>query len=290
MVSVQSIEKVIDTNDLSQTDSAAEVARNAVAEITLRARDLLPIDPYTDNYRLGRVVIYDGYDIAGGGTVSMDGYPDQRSSAQPKSENIFRVAHLMSGDSRALRKGHYGGVFWFTGLSGAGKTTTAMAVEQALFERGYHSYVLDGDNVRHGLNNDLGFSPEDRVENIRRVGEVAALMADAGLIVITAFISPYQADRDRARVAAKTAFHEIYVRADLKTCEDRDVKGLYKKARAGKISDFTGINSPYEAPLNPELVVDTQHNNIETCVQQVLDFIEEQVALPETVKKMAALK
>lgn len=279
MVTVQSIDRAIDTGTLAQATNANEVPRNAVAEITLRARDLLPIDPYTDNERLGRVVLYDGYDIAGGGTISMEGYADQRRAAQPKSENIFAVEHLMSRDVRAKAAGHYGGVFWFTGLSGAGKSTIAMAVEQALFEKGYRTYVLDGDNVRHGLNSDLGFSPDDRAENIRRVGEVAALMADAGLIVITAFISPYRADRHRARAAAKDGFHEIYVKADLKTCENRDPKGLYKKARAGKITEFTGIDSPYETPENPDMVVDTQGNNVALCVGQVLDYIDRQVAL-----------
>jgi len=280
-VTVQSINKVIDTNDLEQTEKAAEVKRNEVAEITLRARDLLPIDPYMDNFKLGRVVLYDGYDIGGGGVINMEGYPDQRATAIPKSENIYKVDHLLSADSRAVNNGHRGGVFWFTGLSGAGKSTTAMAVEKALHEKGYHTYVLDGDNVRHGLNADLGFSPDDRAENIRRIGEVAALMADAGLIVITAFISPYQADRDRARQAAPEKFHEIYVYADLETCESRDPKGLYKKARSGEITDFTGINSPYEAPDNPEMVVDTQVNDIDVCMEQVVGYVESAVALNE---------
>ena len=139
--------------------------------------------------------------------------------------------------------------------------------------------MLDGDNVRHGLNNDLGFSPEDRTENIRRIGEVAALMSDAGLIVISAFISPYQEDRNRARAAAPDVFNEIYVSADLETCEDRDPKGLYKKARAGEIPEFTGIDSPYEAPTTPEMVVDTQNNDIDTCVAQVVKYAEERVGL-----------
>ncbi len=277
-VTVQSIDRVINTDDLAQDAKAASVGKNAVAEITLRAREMLPIDPYTDNQKLGRMVIYDGYDIAGGGSINMDGYADQRRDA-PKSENIYKVDHLMTADARALNKGHMGGVFWFTGLSGAGKSTLAMAVEKALFEKGYHTYVLDGDNVRHGLNADLGFSPEDRAENIRRVGHVAALMADAGLIVITAFISPYQEDRDRARQAAPDHFHEIYVSADLATCESRDPKGLYKKARAGKIAEFTGIDSPYEAPTNPEMVVDTANSNVESCVAQVLEYVELQIAL-----------
>ena len=191
------------------------------------------------------------------------------------------VDHLISDERRAVNKGHKGGIFWFTGLSGAGKSTLAMAVEKALFEKGYHSYVLDGDNVRHGLNSDLGFSPEDRAENIRRVGEVAALMADAGLIVLTAFISPYRTDRDKARAAAPELFNEIHVAADLETCETRDPKGLYKKARAGDIKEFTGIDSPYEAPDNPELVVNSHKNDIETCVEQILKYIEEDVSLSD---------
>ena len=274
-VTVQSIDRLIDTQDLEQNDKPGEVPRNAVAEITLRARDLLPVDPYEDNNRLGRIVLYDGYDIAGGGTVSMDGYPDQRARGAPKSKNITEVSYLITPEMRAQRYGHQGGVFWFTGLSGAGKSTLSVAVEKELFERSYNTYVLDGDNVRHGLCADLGFSPEDRTENIRRVGEIAALQAHAGLVVLTAFISPYRADRDRARTAAPDKFHEIYISADLKTCEERDPKGLYKKARGGQIKDFTGIDSPYEPPENPDLVVDTAHNDIDTCVRQIVDYIEE---------------
>ncbi|MCB1564032.1 MAG: adenylyl-sulfate kinase, partial [Alphaproteobacteria bacterium] len=164
---------------------------------------------------MGRLVLYDGHDVAGGGTISMEGYADQRRAEKPVAQNIYQVESLTSYEARARQNRHYGAVFWFTGLSGAGKSTLAIAVERALFERGYHTYVLDGDNVRHGLNSDLGFSPEDRAENIRRIGEVAALMADAGNICVTAFISPYREDRDRARKASPARFHEIYVKADL---------------------------------------------------------------------------
>ena len=279
MVTVQSIDRVIDTDSLGDGGDDGAVPRHAVAEVTLRARDLLPVDPHTDNARLGRIVLYHGHDIAGGGTLTMDGYADQRRLASPKSRNITAVNHLLAQDERAQRKGHYGGIFWFTGLSGAGKSTLAMLTEKELFARGLHSYVLDGDNVRHGLNADLGFSPQDRAENIRRVGEVAALLADAGLVTITAFISPYRSDRDRARAAAPQRFHEIYVRADLETCEARDPKGLYKKARGGEIADFTGIHSPYEPPANPELVVDTQHNDVDVCVRQIVDYIEKHVKM-----------
>lgn len=284
MVTVQSIDRVIDTQDLKQDESGRDVARNMAAEVTLRARDLLPLDPYEDNGRTGRLVIYDGYDVAGGGTIGMDGYADQRRITAPKGQNLHTVDHLMDRAARARQKGHHGGVFWLTGLSGSGKSTLAMAVEKALFEKGYHTYVLDGDNVRHGLCADLGFSPEDRAENIRRVGEVAALMADAGEIVITAFISPYRGDRDRARAAAKGGFNEVYVKADLATCERRDPKGLYKKARKGEIADFTGIDSPYEPPENPEIVVDTQANDIENCVRQIVRYIEECVIIDKKQK------
>lgn len=276
-VTVQSIDLVIDTDDLAQNEKAGEVGKNAVAEVTFRSQELLPIDPYTDNQKTGRLVIYEDYDIAGGGAINMDGYPDQRLNANPVSENIHMVDSFVTDATRAERKGHHGGIFWFTGLSGAGKSTLAMSTEKALFELGFHTYVLDGDNVRHGLNQDLGFSPEDRAENVRRIGEVAALMADAGIIVISAFISPYQEDRNRARAAAPSKFNEIYVSADLKTCEDRDPKGLYKKARAGEIAEFTGIDSPYEAPSNPEMVVDTQNNDVDTCVKQILKYVEKRV-------------
>jgi bifunctional enzyme CysN/CysC len=276
-VTVQSINTLIDTGDLGKQDQAMEVTRNAVAEITFRARDMLPLDAATQNVKMGRVVFYEGYDVAGGGLINMDGYADQRQSTEPKSKNIYKVSHSVTPEMRAERSGHYGGIFWFTGLSGSGKSTLAVAVEQEIFARNMNVYVLDGDNVRYGLNSDLGFSPEDRAENIRRVGEVAALQAMAGIITLSAFISPYLADREKARAAAPQMFHEIYVKADLATCENRDPKGLYKKARKGEIKQFTGIDSPYEHPTNPDLVVDTQMNDIETCVKQIVDYIEASV-------------
>ena len=173
---------------------------------------------------------------------------------------------------------------WFTGLSGAGKSTIAQAVEQALFARGYQVYVLDGDNVRGGLNANLGFSPEDRAENIRRVGEAAALFADSGMLVITAFISPYRADRDRARTAAErlvgaSGFHEIFIDADLATCEARDPKGLYQRARSGEIADFTGISAPYEAPEHPDLVVNTAAQSVDSCVDAIVAHVDRQFAI-----------
>jgi len=275
---VQSIEHVIDTNTLGRHPSET-VERNAVAEVVLRSREVLALDEYSHIQRTGRCVLVDGYDTVAGGIISMEGYPDQRQATTVKSTNITEVAHRVTADSRHERNGHCGGVLWFTGLSGSGKSTLAMEVEQQLFNKGYHVYVLDGDNVRTGLNANLGFSPDDRAENIRRVGEAAALFADAGFICITAFISPYRSDRERARMAANEAFHEIYIKADLATCEQRDPKGLYRRARAGEIEDFTGISAPYEAPGAAELIVDTSELSVEAAVQKVIDYIGRNFAL-----------
>lgn len=198
----------------------------------------------------------------------------------PKATNIFEVHSRIDRAERETRNGHKGGVLWLTGLSGAGKSTLALEVERALFAKGYHVYVLDGDNLRHGLNSNLGFSPNDRTENIRRVGEVAALFADAGFVCVSAFISPYREDRLRARAAAGDSFHEIHVKADLATCESRDPKGLYKRARLGEIPDFTGISAPYEEPEHPELVVDTASLNVADSAGLVLDYVARNLHLP----------
>lgn len=192
----------------------------------------------------------------------------------PKSEHLTAVPHRVAAETRRRRFGHEGAVIWLTGLSASGKSTLAMGLEERLLELGYACYTLDGDNIRHGLNANLGFSPEDRAENIRRVGEVAALFADAGLICITAFISPYRQDRLLARQAAsRTSFHEIHVAADLATCEARDPKGLYRKARAGALRDFTGIDAPYEPPEAPELVIDTSGETVEQSLARLVGYI-----------------
>ena len=198
-----------------------------------------------------------------------------------KPTNIFTVHSRIDAPARAERNRHKGGVLWLTGLSGAGKSTLAIELERALFRAGYHVYVLDGDNLRHGLNSNLGFSHEDRTENIRRVGEVAALFAHAGFICISAFISPYRADRAGARKAAQNGFHEIYVKADVATCERRDPKGLYERARRGEIPDFTGVSAPYEIPESPELTVDTMAFGVDESVQQVLDYVERKFILSD---------
>ena len=285
-VRVQSIEHVIDTDDLS-TAPANQVERNGVAEVVLQADRMVALDNFADAPLSGRFVLVDDYDIAGGGIISMEGYADQRDLITVRSSNIQRVIHSVSIDARARRNGHTGGVLWLTGLSGSGKSTLAVGTERRLFDLGHQVYVLDGDNVRHGLNADLGFSPEERAENIRRVGEVAALLSRAGLIVITAFISPYRSDRDRARKAAKGEFHEVHIQADLATCEARDPKGLYKKARAGEILDFTGISAPYEPPENPELAIDSAAMEVNLCIDTIVDYIQNHFSIDADLPKRA---
>ncbi|MFQ5689734.1 MAG: adenylyl-sulfate kinase [Gemmatimonadota bacterium] len=196
---------------------------------------------------------------------------------QRKSDNVVWQPNPVRREEREERRGHRGAVLWFTGLSASGKSTIAMEVEQRLFREGYFTYVLDGDNIRHGLNGDLGFSAEDRAENIRRIGEVAKLFAEAGAIVLTAFISPYREDRDRIRALMNRDgdFVEIFVSCPLEVCESRDPKGLYARARSGEIPNFTGISDPYEAPEAPELVVKTQAHSVDECVNQVMGYLAE---------------
>jgi bifunctional enzyme CysN/CysC len=197
----------------------------------------------------------------------------------PKSENIFTVAHRVTEDDRTRANRHRGGILWFTGLSGAGKSTLAIELERALFAERYQVYTLDGDNVRQGLSADLGFAPQDRAENIRRIGEVAALFAEAGFVVITAFISPYRADRDRIRALHPKYFNEIFINAPLEVCEARDSKGLYRRARAGELKEFTGVSAPYEAPLAPELEIRSAGMPVDACVAQLVAFVEKRLAL-----------
>ena len=200
---------------------------------------------------------------------------------QGASTNIAWHHASVDRATRAEQRGHRSAILWFTGLSGAGKSTLANAVNQALFERGLATYVLDGDNVRHGLCKDLGFSDADREENIRRIGEVAKLFLDSGVIVLTAFVSPFRADRDKARSLVEDGdFIEVFCSADLGVCEERDTKGLYAKARAGEIKEFTGISSPYEAPEAPELSVDTGSAALEACVEQVVNALIERGVIP----------
>ncbi|MEK5038416.1 adenylyl-sulfate kinase [Sporosarcina sp. FSL K6-3457] len=192
------------------------------------------------------------------------------------SKNIVWHESGVTKENRQQQKGHKSAILWFTGLSGSGKSTISVALETALHTKGFHTYRLDGDNVRFGLNKNLGFSPEDRTENIRRIGEVSKLMVDAGLFTLTAFISPYLEDRNQVRELVETdEFIEIYVKASLETCEQRDPKGLYKKARLGEIKGFTGIDAPYEEPSQPEIVIDTNQLSIETSVEVIIAYLKD---------------
>jgi adenylylsulfate kinase len=195
--------------------------------------------------------------------------------AEARSTNItWHASHVTRGERERLL-GQRGAVVWLTGLSGSGKSTIAVGAERELVRRGHLAYVLDGDNVRHGLNKNLGFSPADRTENIRRIGEVAKLFADAGVIAMTSFISPYRSDRDGVRaLLAPGDFVEVHVAASLETCESRDVKGLYERARKGEIPEFTGISAPYEAPERPELVLDTNRQSVEESVAALVGHLE----------------
>ncbi len=198
--------------------------------------------------------------------------------------NIVWHNATVTRERREKMNKHRAKLLWFTGLSGSGKSTLAHALEEQLHQRSCRTYVFDGDNVRHGLCRDLGFTVEDRTENIRRIGEMAKLFVDAGVIALTAFISPIREDRDRARgLFPHGDFIEVYVKCSLETCEERDVKGLYKKARAGVIPHFTGISSPYEAPANPEIVIETENRSVEECVAEMIGTLEERGIIPNSV-------
>ena len=269
-----SIDRVIDATSLeTSTGPRLSVAKNEVAEVTIHARSTLVMDNHERIESGGRFVIVDERDVAGGGIIFGGTYIERE---RIQSTNLFWSEGGIDYRLRTERNGHRGMVVWLTGLSGSGKSTLARALETNLFTRHMQVYVLDGDNVRHGLNKDLGFSAEDRVENIRRVAEVAKLMADAGFIVIASLISPYRVDRSRARdviLSNDIEFIEVHVSAPLQVCEKRDPKNLYKRARSGEIKSFTGIDAPYEEPENPEITIHTDRESVKESVGRLLDFL-----------------
>jgi bifunctional enzyme CysN/CysC len=269
---VVAVENVIDAATLDSAPAGrSELRANEVGEVTLQTRGPLVFDNHVRVPSLGRFVLAEDGHLVGGGIITGAVYTVRK---QIKSENIFWSESDITAARRAARNGHRGAVVWLTGLSGAGKSTIAGALEKELFQRSMQTYVLDGDNLRHGLNSNLGFTPEDRAENIRRVSEVAKLMADAGTVVITSFISPYRIDRRLARQIALQAgveFVEIFVNAPLAVCEERDPKGLYEKARSGLLKGFTGIDAPYEPPEDPEIVVPTHEQSAQESVGLILD-------------------
>ena len=247
--------------------SSKDLTMNTIASVTLTTDRSIPFQPYKQNPHLGSFVLIDRYtnSTAAAGMIK---FALRRSkNIYPQDMNITRVA-------REALNGHRARVLWFTGLSGSGKSSIANLVEQKLHKKGIRTYVLDGDNVRHGLNRDLGFVQSDRVENIRRVAEVAKLMHDAGLIVLVSFISPFRAERDMARALFdKGQFIEIYVDTPIEIAEKRDTKGLYARARRGEIPNFTGIDSPYEVPKSPEMKLNAGQNSLEECSNMVVDYL-----------------
>ena len=267
----------IDVNSLAQHPSDS-LALNDIGLVRWRLNQVAAIDPYQHVPVMGSFIVIDRVSnltvAAGMITRAVSGVLAEHDA------NVVWHEHRINKPQRARQKSQRPAVLWFTGLSGAGKSSLANALEQALFQRGYHSYLLDGDNVRHGLNRDLGFTDQDRVENIRRIGEVAKLMTDAGLVVLTAFISPFQADRQLVRsLMGEGEFVEIYVKASLAACEARDPKGLYKRARAGQIKHFTGIDSPYEPPIDPEVILDTETLSIEQGVDLLIQYLKKSSVL-----------
>ncbi|HWU00156.1 MAG TPA: adenylyl-sulfate kinase [Terriglobales bacterium] len=270
-VTVERIHAVIDVANLANTQSD-KIEQNAVAEVTLRSPALMALDRLDEASKTGRGVLLRDGDIVGGAIVLHAGAVDA-------SRNLYSPTNTIGSAIRASANGHNGAVLWLTGLSGSGKSTLATAAEHRLFQRGRQVVVLDGDTLRQGLNSDLGFSPEARAENIRRTAEVAKLLAETGLIVFVSLISPWRADRDKARRIIGDNFAEIYVQADIETCKARDPKGLYKKALKGEIKNFTGIDQPYEAPEKPELVIDTAQLTEEQALQRLLDTVDDLTAL-----------
>ena len=270
--------KVMDASTLAVIARGNEkfVGRYEVGEVTLHTRNPIAFDAITEIVPMGRFVIVDGLDVCGGGIIIEDNYPRHTHDTHRKSGNIYWSRSKVTSGQRELRNAHCGCVIWFTGLSGSGKSTIAAELERELFNGGRQTCILDGDNIRHGLCSDLGFSPKDRTENIRRIGEVARLFADTGIICITAFISPYRADRDLARkIISAGKFIEIYLSAPLEVCEQRDPKGLYTRARAGEIKDFTGISAPYEPPLKPEIELPTNTLSVDECVAIILERLNQ---------------
>jgi bifunctional enzyme CysN/CysC len=275
-----SVDRVIDATSLDTfSDLRLSVVKNEVAEVTIQSRSPLVMDNHETVATSGRFVIVDHQDVTGGGIVFGGTYVNREPV---QSTNIFWSEGSIDYRIRSERIGHRGMVVWLTGLSGSGKSTLARALETNLFNRHMQVYVLDGDNIRHGLNSNLGFSPQDRVENIRRLAEVAKLMAHAGLIVITSFISPYRLDRTRAReviLGADVEFIEAYVATPLHVCEQRDPKKLYERARSGQIKNFTGIDAPYEVPEDPEITIYPDRESVKESVGRLLNFLVSRLQL-----------
>ncbi len=274
-VTIQRIDEVIDPETI-EPRPGEELRSGDVAVVTLVSRELIAADVALDGSSITRfILVRNGTIVAGGRVDAVVGRARSEGAT-----NVVAMTSSVDARERAERTGHTGGVFWLTGLPSAGKSTVAMATQRMLFERGRNVYVLDGDTLRTTLNVDLGFSDEDRAENVRRTAAVAGVFADAGFIVICALISPFAADREIARAAYPKGFYEVYVSCDLATAERRDVKGHYQRARRGELAHFTGVSSPYEVPGSPDLLIDTASQHVEESSARLLEFIEQRVLEP----------
>ena len=275
-VNIRKVNKIIDTESLESTNKKIP-NKNDVSEVVIHSSQLIPMDDYNVLTKTARFCLLDENEIVAGGIASLQNYPDQKELNS--SSNIKPINFDVTEVDRASRFNHRSGVIWMTGLSGSGKSTIAKEVERKLFSKDFNVFILDGDNLRMGLNRGLSFSPEDRTENIRRTAEVAKLFTDAGFIVIVSLISPYRSERKKARDIRPEYFREIYVKSSLEECIKRDVKGLYAKAIRSEIKDFTGISAPYEEPLSPDLTVGTEQEEIEESVLKLESFIIEEFSI-----------
>ncbi len=274
-VTLAAIDERFDPED-GRGRPAEEIAAGDVAAVTLVARETIAADPALPASSISRFILLDAGRVVAGGKVRALASATRGAGAT----NVVATRSFVGREERGARNGHRGHVFWLTGLPSSGKSTVAMRVERMLFDRGRHAYVLDGDTLRTTLNVDLGFSEEERRENVRRTAALAGILADAGIVVIAALISPYAADRERARASCAAGFAEIYVDCDLATAEQRDVKGHYRRARAGELQGFTGISSPYELPERPDLVLETTRESVESSAARLFEFIERRIAEP----------
>ena len=268
---ISKVSKVINTDNLNSKTSSLSPEKNDVCEVIIHSSQLIPMDDFKVNKKTGRFCILDEEKIIAGGIINLQNFPDQKDVIQTK--NIRPESFSVSEIDRALRFNHRSAIIWLTGLSGSGKSTIAKETEKKLFLKNFNVFILDGDNLRMGVNRGLGFSTEDRTENIRRAAEVAKLLSQAGFIVIVSLISPYISERKKARDIRPEIFKEIFIKASINECKKRDVKGLYSKALKGEIKNFTGISSPYEDPKNPDLILNTEEESIEESVSKLENFI-----------------
>ena len=271
LVKINKIKKIINTENLESKKYNNSLKKNDISEIVIHSSQMIPMDDFKDNEKTGRFCLLDDEEILAGGIVDLSNYPDQRESTiQP---NIKPTIFSVNENDRSSKYNHRSAIIWLTGLSGSGKSTIAKEVERKLFLKDFNVFVLDGDNLRVGLNKGLNFSTEDRTENIRRTAEVAKLFSQAGFVVIVSLISPYRSERKKARDIRPEIFKEIFISASIEECSKRDVKGLYAKAKRGEIMNFTGISSPYEDPEKPDLILHTESETIDESVTKLENFI-----------------